>query len=366
MSSPKQNAPLCDKRRASNRITSSKLATHKGKGKSGNSKERFDWRRIKEVLAIESEFARDGHCLIKAGNRLKCVCPFHDERNASCYVDPKRGVFHCFGCGAGGTIIDYHALKRGISVRDAIRELAGRANGGASAVDVVVRRPSFKQPDLRSLDLGWLEKGAEEDLCKLSDLRCISVKALRLAQVAAVLRFGTIRGHRAWIVTDPARAVAQARRLDGKGWFHLKDAKAYTLHGGCGNWPIGVINAPDQQKVVLVEGGPDLLAAYHLLWCQDRRDITPVAMLGAGTSIFPVALPLFAGRRVRIYPHTDESGIRATERWSHTLLRVGCTVDCYDFSDLMRADGKPVRDLNDFLLIGHDEWQESQHEGVLP
>src|SRR5439155_11892293 len=69
---------------------------------------------IKETLSLAEEFQRDGHHLRRDGKSLKCLCPFHEERAASCYINPDKGVFHCFGCGASGSVIDYHSLKRDI------------------------------------------------------------------------------------------------------------------------------------------------------------------------------------------------------------------------------------------------------------
>jgi hypothetical protein len=319
---------------------------------------------------LVDEFERDGHELRRAGNgQLKCLCPFHEERRPSCSISAEKRLFHCFGCGAHGSIIDYHALKRGISVRDAIRELSQRLGGIEQPISRdPVRVPGNKRGEqLTPLNLDFLERGTNDDICQLACLRSLGVEGLTLAQNDGVLRFANLRRHRAWVITDTARVVAQARRLDGGRWEHLDEApKAWTLRGGRVSWPVNALTVPDRPKVILIEGGADLLSAYHLLWCEDRHDITPVAMLGSGTSIHPVALPLFEARRVRIYPHTDQSGIRAAKRWNDALVPLRCIVDCYDYSNLIRSDGASVSDLNDFLLINHDEWQESQHEEILP
>jgi len=42
--------------------------------------------------------------LKKAGRRFKARCPFHEEKTASFFVDPVAGLWHCFGCGAGGDV----------------------------------------------------------------------------------------------------------------------------------------------------------------------------------------------------------------------------------------------------------------------
>jgi CHC2-type zinc finger protein len=375
MKSPqKRNAPLCDKRRADGELTSESIIS------AGTARKRLTLSRvsarlptaehIKRSLSLVNEFEREGHALRRASNgQLKCLCPFHEERAPSCYISPEKGLFHCFGCGVHGSVIDYHVLKRGISVKSAIRELRERVGGVEQPICTdVVRVPlDYRGDKLKPLRLDYLERGTRDDICRLARLRSLSIRGLMLAQNDGVLRFANLCGHRAWVITDGARFVAQARRVDGGRWEHFDHApKAWTLHGGRASWPVNAFRVPDRPKAVLVEGGADLLSAYHIVCSENRQDITPVAVLGASNSLHRVALPLFSGRRVRIYPHTDEGGITAVQRWHDQLIGVGAEVDCYDFAGLHRADAQPVTDLNDYLLVGYDEWEQVRWEEPLP
>ena len=161
----------------------------------------------------------------------------------------------------------------------------------------------------------------------------------------------------AWIITDAARVNAQARRMDGQQWEHI-GAKAWTLPGSWASWPIGITEAQPFPAIALCEGGPDFLAAHYLaFWEQashpSKRDVScvPVAMLGASQRIHADALPLFAGKRVRIFGHDDEAGRGAVERWAAQLASVGADVDAFSFAGLVQVDGRPVNDLNDSLLM---------------
>ena len=57
---------------------------------------------VREKARID-EIVRDYVALKPAGGgSLKGLCPFHDERSPSFHVTPSRGMYYCFGCGAGG------------------------------------------------------------------------------------------------------------------------------------------------------------------------------------------------------------------------------------------------------------------------
>ena len=46
-------------------------------------------------------------------------CPFHSEKTASCKIYPKSNSFYCFGCGAGGDVINFVRLLYGLDFRQA-------------------------------------------------------------------------------------------------------------------------------------------------------------------------------------------------------------------------------------------------------
>jgi DNA primase len=66
--------------------------------------------------------------LTKAGQNLKGLCPFHQEKNPSFTVSPSRQIFHCFGCGAGGNVFTFLSRITGSSFPEVVRDL-GRKVG---------------------------------------------------------------------------------------------------------------------------------------------------------------------------------------------------------------------------------------------
>ena len=64
-------------------------------------------------------------------------CPFHEESEGSFTVYGDTERFWCFGCGAGGDVLDFLRQVEGLSLPDAIRRLDG---GGHRPVSVGARR----------------------------------------------------------------------------------------------------------------------------------------------------------------------------------------------------------------------------------
>ncbi|MDT4925141.1 MAG: primase [Pseudonocardiales bacterium] len=62
------------------------------------------------------------------GGNLKGICPFHDEKSPSLSVTPARGLYHCFGCQAGGDVIRFVQDIEHIDFSEAVERLAARAH----------------------------------------------------------------------------------------------------------------------------------------------------------------------------------------------------------------------------------------------
>jgi DNA primase len=65
--------------------------------------------------------------LKRAGPNFKALCPFHQEKTPSFMVSPSRQTFHCFGCGAGGSVFRFVMEYEHLDFPAAVRKLAVRA-----------------------------------------------------------------------------------------------------------------------------------------------------------------------------------------------------------------------------------------------
>ncbi|NKB63406.1 MAG: DNA primase [Gammaproteobacteria bacterium] len=62
--------------------------------------------------------------LIRKGKEYQACCPFHEEKTPSFTVSPSKQFYHCFGCGAHGTVIGFLMDYANLSFVEAIEELA--------------------------------------------------------------------------------------------------------------------------------------------------------------------------------------------------------------------------------------------------
>jgi hypothetical protein len=399
--------------------------------------DQLDAAAVKARLAFPALLDHDGVEIRRDGALLKTHCPFHNENSPSFTIWPDHG--HCFGCGWHGDIFDYWEQRRGLPFFEKCEPCSGfgrerdgtecgvcQGAGGRGSLIELARLVSLNPRSLHRIK-DWskvpavTEKTAKqkkkpslprmralvpEEIGALARLRGLSVAGI--AQAAADKRVGfcewpqfqdrhgcwveacavhffkcrmdrpecaPIAKYPCWVVTDSARTVAQYRRLDG-GVFERADGKpikAWTK--GSPTWPLGASEIGDRACVLLVEGGADMLAAYHFLTMFYRLgEVAVCAMLGGSCNICDEALEFFKRKRVRIVMDEDEPkpvpnhpekppvypGREAAARWTENLTGAGAAVETFSLAGLLKADGKKVKDLNDLALCSEDVWLDGE------
>jgi len=86
------------------------------------SKEEID--QIKQSHDLVSFIQANGIPLTKKGRNFVGLCPFHEETKPSFTVNPKRQLWHCFGCGEAGDVIGFVTKTQGIGFREAVNQLS--------------------------------------------------------------------------------------------------------------------------------------------------------------------------------------------------------------------------------------------------
>lgn len=374
---------------------------------------RLDMRQVAEMCGVVMR--RSGQ-----GVWVAC-CPFHAEKSGSFNIGGKKGFehrAHCFGCGWDGDVFSFWQELKGCDFKQALLDLA-RAAGVPMGENIEWTRPEVprvRQPEMRP------DEESEHRMPSLPPLRhlrreeCDEVAASRGLDAEAVWlcarRFRRMafslwplyerHGHwmqrtcgavPSWCAIDRTRKVAEFRRLDNEKYVR-QDGGTIKSWSTCGkNWPIGAADMNGRPAVLLVEGGPDMLAGYHFLRLHGMLEtVAVVCMLGAGNRIRGEALPMFAGKRVRIMVDADPlkddentkkrkmPGMEAAAKWTQQLTEAGAAVETFAVGPIYapdslaawgrgeisaaevqivhagfrRKDGELVKDLNDLALSTPD------------
>ena len=89
--------------------------------------------------------------LEKKGNVYMGLCPFHDDRHPSLRVDPEKGLYHCFSCGAGGDVFRFVQEKEGCGFGEAVRLCADICHLPVPALDAGSQK---HRPDHQPIEKG--------------------------------------------------------------------------------------------------------------------------------------------------------------------------------------------------------------------
>ncbi|MFZ4116526.1 MAG: DNA primase [Chthoniobacterales bacterium] len=97
--------------------------------------------------------------LKRVGTNFRALCPFHNEKSPSFYVNPTRQTFHCFGCGAGGGVFRFVMDYEHLDFPTAVRRLAERAGVAlieeSSSHDIIRRNERGRLLDLHRKAALW-------------------------------------------------------------------------------------------------------------------------------------------------------------------------------------------------------------------
>ena len=145
--------------------------------------------------------------LKKAGRNHVGLCPFHSEKTPSFTVNDDRGLFHCFGCGAGGTVFTFLMRADRIEFPEAVEMLARRAG-------VTLPQRSEAEPGGDPRD-GLVELNETAQRCFREALQSAAGAAARQYMEKRGLRAATIE--RYGIGFCPRNGSGLVRTLGGNG-----------------------------------------------------------------------------------------------------------------------------------------------------
>ena len=84
----------------------------------------IDFAFVKEHASFERVLEHYGLTIVGRGAQRAVLCPFHRETKPSCKVHLEKRVFHCFGCGEAGNVLDFVAKLEDVDLRVAALKIA--------------------------------------------------------------------------------------------------------------------------------------------------------------------------------------------------------------------------------------------------
>jgi DNA primase len=345
---------------------------------------------IKLRSAIEEVVRERVPELRRAGALWVACCPFHQERTPSFKVDPRRGLWRCYGaCGTGGDVISFVMTANNVDYVEALQILGARCGislperrGQATAkqeseprFELMARAEQFYRRALRTSEgagaLRYLrERGLTDATIEAFGMGYAPAGATALLETARqqgvalerLVDLGLVR------VDDAGRAFDFFR---GRVMFPVRDDKRRTVGFGARRMSDDdprvpkYINTPETPlfhkgrlfyaldqaidhvrrngHLIIVEGYTDVMAAHQV----GLRSV--VAVLGTATTDDHAGLVRRSGaRRISLVFDGDEAGRKATVRALDGLLPLDVPIDVVrlpgdeDPCDLLVRDGAAV------------------------
>lgn len=284
----------------------------------------------------------DGYVpLTKRGAEYQACCPFHSENTPSFTVNPVKGFYHCFGCGAHGDAIGFLMQYKGVEFLDAVRELGGDAVPAGSDFVPPVPAVAERQQNKRT---PWLPILPAPDTAP-------ALPAAHYARGRPVARWeyrdaeGRLLGcvYR-FVKSDGGKEVlpvvwARNSETNAEEWRWMAFPEPRPLYG------LDRLAARPEATVLLVEGEKCADAGHAEL-----PDLVVVSWPGGGKAVSKVDWSPLAGRKVMTWADFDEPGIQAMEAARERLRSINCKL--WDMV-LPPAGGKPKGwDIADAVMDG--------------
>ena len=258
------------------------------------------------------------------------LCPLHAETRPSFYVNPRKNLFYCHGCGQGGDVIRFIELSRHLSFRQSLAYLQQQSASPLDSAAVLDEAAAFYQEQLDSYPeaLRYLKQRGVRHPALIQELR------IGYAPGGSLRRHLTGQGYSFdlqrrvgllnsqgrdafyWRVVFPCCQGGRIVNLYGRS---LGDAFAHRFLPG----PKGGLYAWDQVRpcpaVILVEG----LFDYAVLWQAGFRHVT----CSLGTHLNACQFPQLCDGSRTVYLTFDVdangSGQQAAQRLAHRLRARG-------------------------------------------
>jgi hypothetical protein len=335
--------------------------------------------RLKREVSLARLIEAQGLKLTSQGKDLACRCPWHEgDETPSCIISPKTNLWHCFGCDAGGTVIDWVMRSHQVSFRHACELLAKQhpALAASATADASSGQQKISQGKLRAAQSFSLAAGDQALLDQVIEfyhatlktspeaLSYLDSRGLGSLELIERFRLGYANRTLAYRLAPKAfKAGAELRTalqrvgiLRESGHEHCNGSIVVPLFGepdAASARPVvgayarklrddlrpgtpkhlylpgphrGVFNREGiegQAEVILCEALFDALT----FWAAGYRNVTSCYGVNGCTDEILAALKACGAERILIAFDRDEAGDRAAETLAKRLMGEG--LDCF-------------------------------------
>ena len=194
---------------------------------------------LKQATDLVAVVAARGVKLKKQGNDYVGLCPFHQEKTPSFHVTPAKNLFHCFGCGAAGSVIDFVMKKDGLTKQQAIDWLVRQSNGviarGQAAPGGRAPAPPENPAALLQRVVNFYAKTFHKDRDGFDYLKG---RNLDDATMLEVFQVGYCNGSLHTVLPKSGELVEQLKALgvlNGRGQEHFRGCVTVPIFDAAGN-----------------------------------------------------------------------------------------------------------------------------------
>ena len=290
------------------------------------------------------------------GSEFVGLCPLHRDTRPSFYVNARKNLFYCHGCGQGGDLLRFIQLSRQLSFRQSLAYLQQHEAASADPAAVIEQAAAFYQQQLDRYPeaLHYLKQRGLHDLALIKELRIGyapggSLRRHLTAQGYScdlLQRLGLLdsQGHDAFYrrVVFPCCQGGRVINLYGRS---IAAAFAHRFLPGSKGGLYGWEQVQQCPEVILVEG----LFDYAVLWQAGFRHVT----CSLGTHLNTYQFQQLCDRPRTIYLTFDVdangSGQQASQQLAHRLRARGIST-----RGVLLTDG---HDPNSFFVQGGDTRQ---------
>lgn len=313
-----------------------------------------------DLVSLASSYMQ----LKKSGNGYMGCCPFHREKTPSFHISGEKQLYHCFGCGAGGSVIQFVMGVENLDFPDAVRFLAEKAGinipetdnsdttdeyykrkrriyemnrdaarffhetllspEGKKSLDYLIGR-GLSMKTITSFGLGASPEGWDGLLKKLTSLgydRGLMVEAGLCIRNDKNHVYDRYRGRVMFPIIDVRGNVVGfgGRILSGDGAKYINSPESIVYNKGKILYALNFAKKSNENYIILTEGYMDVISLHQAGFT--------TAVAGCGTALTPDQARLLARYSKNIYLcyDSDEPGQKAARKAIDLFRNLECNV----------------------------------------